>query len=254
MRPYSYSELIDSLKAVGIDYGQSVMVHSSLLHLGRMKNVKTSDIAAMHYSALKEVLGSEGTVVVPTFNLEFCDGKAFDPLTTPSVAMGVLSEYVRKLPGAVRSTHPIHSIAAVGPQAKNICEGDSAIAFGPSGPCSKLLHLNARGLLLGTTIENFSMLHFVEEQAKVPYRFTKTYTAPYGHKKELKSYARYIRDPNIAPQINYFKVETILREKKLIQETQVGIGKIQSFDVDHIYSITLERLKKDPFWLVRIED
>ena len=253
MRSYSYSELVSSLKAIGIDDGQCVMVHSSLLHLGRMNDVRASNIVAMHYSALKEVLGSKGTVVVPAFNLGFCDGESFDPLTTPSVAMGVLSEYVRKLPGAVRSTHPIHSIAAIGPNAQYICEGDSAIAFGPSGPFSKLLDLDARGLLLGTTIENFSMIHFVEEQAKVPYRFIKTYTAPYGPNKVLKSYARYIRDPNIAPHIDYFKIDAAMRKKKLIQDIRVGAGKIQSFDVDHIYSLTLAKLKNDPFWLVRNE-
>lgn len=253
MRSYSYSELVNSLKAVGIDKGQSVAVHSSLLHLGRMNDVRTSDIAAMHYSALKEVLGTKGTVVVPTFNLDFCDGKAFDPLTTPSAAMGVLSEYVRKLPGAVRSTHPIHSVAAIGPQAEFICEGDPAIAFGPSGPFSKLLDLNARGLLLGTTIINFSMLHFIEEQAKVPYRFTKTYTAPYGPNQELKSYSRFIRDPNIAPDIDYFKVDAIMQKNQMIQETQVGTGKIQSFEAADIYSLTLAKLKTDPFWLVRNE-
>ena len=254
MKSYSYSELISALQAIGIDEGQSVIVHSSLLHLGRMNDVKTSNIAAKHYSALKEVIGTKGNLIVPTFNLGFCDGKAFDPLTTPSVAMGVLSEYVRKLPGAVRSTHPIHSIAAIGPQAQYICKGDSKVAFGPSGPFSKLLALKARGLLLGTTIVNFSLLHFIEEQAKVPYRFTKTYTAPYGPKKEMKSYARYIRDPEIAPDIDYFKVDAIMRKKKLIQEATVGVGKIQSFEVDHIYSITLAKLKKDPYWLVRSED
>ncbi len=253
MNSYSYSELVNALRAIGLDEGQSVMVHSSLLHLGRMNDVKSSHIAARHYSALKEVVGSKGTVIVPTFNLGFCDGNAFDPLTTPSVAMGVLSEFVRNLPGAVRTTHPIHSIAAIGPQAEYICEGDSLIAFGPTGPFSKLLDLKARGLLLGTTIVNFSMLHFIEEQAKVPYRFTKLYTAPYGPNRELKSYARYIRDPDIAPQINYFKVDDVMRKKKLIKETLVGMGKIQSFNVDHIYSITLEKLKNDPYWLVRNE-
>ena len=254
MKTYSFSELVNSLRAVGIDDGQCVMVHSSLLHLGRMNDVSASDNAAMHYSALKEVLGSNGTVIVPTFNLGFCDGNAFDPSTTPSAAMGILSEYVRNLPDAVRSTHPIHSIAAIGPQAEYICEGNPSIAFSSSGPFSKLLELNARGLLLGTTIINFSMIHFIEEQAKVPYRFLKSYTAPYGPTNELRTYARYIRDPEIAPHINYLKVGDIMRKENLIKEAQVGAGKIQSFNVNHIYSITLAKLTSDPLWLVRNGD
>ena len=251
MKSYSYSELVDALRSVGIDDGQCVMVHSSLFHLGRMEKEKSSsDIAALHYSALMEVLGPNGTVVVPTFNLNFCEGEAYDPLTTPSVAMGSLSEYVRKLPDAVRTPHPIHSFAAIGAKAEYICDGNPDVAFSPSGPFPKLLDLSARGLLLGTTIENFSMIHFVEEQVKVPYRFKKTYTAPYGPRHEMKTYARYIRDPNIAPDINYFKVETTMRQHELIQDVQIGMGKILCFDVVRLHSVTLAKLKADPYWLV----
>ena len=250
MRSYSYSELVEALHATGVKDGQCVLVHSSLLHMGRMENVKSSELAAMHYSALRKVLGTEGTVIVPTFNFGFCDGEAFDPKSTPSVGMGIFSEYVRNLTGSVRSTHPMQSVAAVGPQANFICDGDSETAFGPFGPFSKLLDLNARGLLLGTTMKFFSLIHLVEEQQKVPYRFTKKFTAPYGPNKELKSYAMYARDLDIDPRVNFLKVESLMRKKKLIKEVRVGMGKVLSFDVDHAYSVTLVKLKNDPYWLV----
>ena len=253
MRSYSYSELVKALHATGVKDGQCVMVHSSLLHLGRMVNVKSSKLAAMHYSALREVLGAEGTVIVPTFNFGFCDGEAFDPKSTPSVGMGVFSEYVRKLPGTARSTHPMQSVAAVGPQAQKICDGDSETAFGPSGPFSKLLDLNAQGLLLGTTMKYFSLIHMVEEQLKVPYRFTKKFTAPYGPNKELKSYAMYARDLDIDPRVNFLKVDIEMRKRNLIKEVQVGMGKVQGFNVNRAYSVTLAKLKNDPNWLISNE-
>lgn len=250
MRSYSYSDLVDALCTVGIDSGQCVMVHSSLLHLGRMEDVKSSKLAAMHYSALREVLGPEGTVVVPTFNFGFCDGEVFDPETTPSVGMGVFSEYVRKLPDAVRSTHPMQSIAAIGPQAQFICDEDTKTAFDPSGSFAKMLDLNARGLLLGTTMHYFSLIHLVEEQTKVPYRFMKTFTAPYGPNKDLKSYAMFARDLDIDPRVKFLKVDVIMRKRNLIKEVQLGMGKVQSFDVDRVYAITLAKLKNDPNWLI----
>ena len=254
MKSYSYSELVEALCAAGVRDGQCVMVHSSLLHLGKMDDVESSKLAAMHYSALKEVLGPAGTVVVPTFNFGFCEGEAFDPEKTPSVGMGIFSEYIRKLPSAVRSTHPMQSVAAVGSRAQFICDGDSETVFGPSGPFSKVLNLNARGLLLGTTMQYFSFIHLVEEQVNVPYRFTKNFTAPYGPKKELKTYAMCVRDLDIDPRVNFLKVDAIMRKKNLIQEVQLGMGKVQSFDVDRIYSITLAKLKTDPNWLISNEN
>lgn len=251
MKSYSYSELVEALYAAGVYDGLCVMVHSSLLHLGRMENVKSSKLAAMHYSALREVLGTEGTVIVPTFNFGFCDGEAFDPKSTPSVGMGIFSEYVRNIPDTVRSSHPMQSVAAVGPQAQFICDGDSETAFDSSGPFSKLLTLNARGLLLGTTMQYFSLIHLVEEQLKVPYRFTKIFTAPYGPNKELKSYAMYARELDSDLRVDFLKVDAIMRKQNLIKEVQVGMGNIQGFDVDSVYSITLTKLKHDPYWLVR---
>nr|BFE70126.1 hypothetical protein GCM10020092_034270 [Actinoplanes digitatis] len=41
----------------------------------------------------------------------------FDAASTESYEMGALAEYVRELPGAVRSAHPQTSFAAVGPRA-----------------------------------------------------------------------------------------------------------------------------------------
>jgi len=250
MKSYSYFELIEALQAVGITDGQSVVVHSSLMHLGRMKEVKSSNIAAMHYSALREVLGPAGTVVVPTFNFGFCRGEAFDPATTPSVRMGMFSEYVRKLPDAIRSKHPMQSLAAIGPQAEYICNGDALSAYSLDGSFAKLLELNVRGLLLGVTMRHFSFVHFVEEQVKVPYRFTKTFTAPYGPTKQMKSYCMYVRDLDIDPKLDFLKVGVAMCKKNMIQENVLGIGAVQSFDINDVYATTLANLKADPYWLV----
>ncbi len=68
----------------------------------------------MYLEAILEVIGPEGTLIVPTFNFGFAKGEPYDPLTTPSVGMGAFSEFVRRLPGALRTSHPMQSIAVVG--------------------------------------------------------------------------------------------------------------------------------------------
>src|SRR3954468_14214842 len=84
-------------------------------------------------TALLDVLGPDGTLVVPTHMPENCDpagwgnppvpadwwpiirsgSPGFDPRRTPSRWMGVLPETVRMWPGAVRSDHPYVSCAAI---------------------------------------------------------------------------------------------------------------------------------------------
>ena len=88
----------------------------------------------------------------------------FDPATTPSKGMGGFSEFVRTLPGARRSPHPMQSVAAIGPLADVICKTDTASSFDPGGPFSILLECGARGLLLGAPMQSFSLVHLAEER------------------------------------------------------------------------------------------
>ena len=47
----------------------------------------------MYLEAIQEVIGPDGTLVVPTFNFGFARGERYDPAATPSKGMGAFSEY-----------------------------------------------------------------------------------------------------------------------------------------------------------------
>src|SRR5689334_24902481 len=104
--------LREGLRAVGLERGQTVYVASSLAALGLMANPVEETL-----SALRAVLGPEGTLVMPAFNFDFCNGLAFDRERSPS-RTGILSEAFRQLPGTRRTwAPPYHSVAAAGPRA-----------------------------------------------------------------------------------------------------------------------------------------
>src|SRR5690242_20383372 len=65
--------------------------------------------------AVLETLQALGvpTLCVPTFTFSFCNGVAYDPAQSRS-KMGVLNEYIRRLPEAERSIDPLMSAAVLG--------------------------------------------------------------------------------------------------------------------------------------------
>src|SRR5215831_12542887 len=110
---------VTDLEALGVRPGGSLMVHSSLSSLGYVPGGVTAVI-----EALQRAIGPRGTLAMPAHSWERA-GKGdftFDVRKTPS-CVGAISESFRKIPGVVRSLHPTHSVAALGPRAGFLTEG-----------------------------------------------------------------------------------------------------------------------------------
>lgn len=116
-----------ALEDLGIENGQTIMVHTSLSSLGFVCGG-----AQVVIEALVEAVGEEGTLMMPTQtwkNLDPTAGvhweepeewwqairdnwPAYDKNITPTNTMGAVAEMFRQWPGAVRSDHPARSVAA----------------------------------------------------------------------------------------------------------------------------------------------
>jgi len=104
------NEIKSALSALGVRPGELALVHSSLKAFGRVENGADTVI-----DALLEVLGPEGTLVLPTFTLSFqpLEKIIFDTVNSKS-EVGIITEVFRRRPGVLRSTHLVHSVAASG--------------------------------------------------------------------------------------------------------------------------------------------
>ncbi len=114
------SDLVRSLRAVGVRPGMLLMVHSSLSGFGYI-----ADGANTCITALRTAIGPRGTLAMPTHSLNVLGKPVYDPATSPSL-VGAVTEVFRKLPGAVRSPHPTHSVAAMGPLATSLTQAHLA--------------------------------------------------------------------------------------------------------------------------------
>ena len=147
-----------------MDQTRLLMMHSSLHSLGRVE-----DGAETVIDAVLEVLGEDGTLMVPTFNYVL-EMDVFDPATVHSQT-GLITNTLRKRPDAVRSLHPTYSVAAIGRQAAEFTrEHWNAESTGIDSPIDRIARAGGFILLLGVKHDTDSTMHVGEAYAQVPYR------------------------------------------------------------------------------------
>ena len=181
-RPGTVDTVAHDLRALGVVNGSTLVVHSSLSALGYVAGGGHAVVLA-----LREVLGPEGTLVVPSHSADLSDPgqwehppvpeawwdtirasmPAFDPAVTPTNGMGAVAEVVRHLPDALRSAHPTDSFCAVGPNAVFVT-GHHGLANGldEASPLARLYDLGADVLLLGVGHANDTSLHLAEFRSR----------------------------------------------------------------------------------------
>lgn len=173
--------LIQALKELGVKPRDTLFVHSDLRPFGIPEQAQTKEeILRFYYDIFLEVLGPQGTLVVPAYFYEYArNGELFDVETSPvSKTLGVFSSFINALPGRVRSCNPLQSLAAIGSHAEEICGGDSLMGYGLTSPWHKLRTLGAKMLFLGVTLQPMTFVHHIEQQFGVPHLYQKLYHSP----------------------------------------------------------------------------
>ena len=161
LRHYDFLQLLRN--EFGLRAGDVVMVHASATMLN------TSLTPREILDIVAGVITPSGTIVVPASppasSIEFMKRRqTFDARTTRS-GMGAISEALRKTPGALRSTHPTKSVAALGPDAEEICAGHERCLypFGAGSPYEKLLAKSAKIIGIGVPPSYLSFVHVAED-------------------------------------------------------------------------------------------
>jgi len=189
--PLASADLVSDLNVIGIEPGDSLMVHAGLRSIGPMLNGPETLIAA-----LRDALGPEGTLMAYTdWNADYeavlaPDGSVpdtyraeiapYDPQTSRACrANGSLPEFVRTTPGASRSANPGASCAALGAQADRlICNHTLDYGYGPDSPFARLCDLDGKVLLIGCPLDTMTLLHHAEHLAALPGKRVKRAEVP----------------------------------------------------------------------------
>lgn len=239
--------LADHLKKLGINEGDSLLVHSSLKSLGKINGGPETVI-----QALIESVGNKGTLLMPALSYETVtkNQPIFKVKETPT-CVGALTEFFRNRKGTIRSLHPTHSIAAFGKNAQLFIkdhEQDST-PVGQNSPLSKLKDAHGKILFIGCGLRPNTSMHGVEELVKPEYLFNGVVTfiiENHDGKQEQYKHTTHGFKPKGWEQ-RYDRVKNILKEEELIS------GKVQEadcylMDVKALWHTALLKMKEDPLY------
>lgn len=179
--PRTRQSLGNDLRALGVQAGMTLIMHSSLKSLGW---VCGGPVAVLQ--ALMDIVTSAGTIVVPTQTSDYSDPAlwqhppvpeswwqiiydtmpVFDARITPTHHMGIIVETFRTWPGVLRSDHPTVSFAAWGRNAGHIIAGHSLeYGLGEGSPLARIYDLDGWVLLLGVGYDSNTSMHLAEYRA-----------------------------------------------------------------------------------------
>lgn len=238
--------IVASLQEMGVRPGDTLMVHSSLKSLGHVPGGARTVI-----NALLEVLGEEGTLLMPALSFMFVSPEqpVFEPDDTPS-CVGEIPEFFRTFQRAVRSVHPTHSVCGVGPRARKLL-GNHVVDTSPVGEYSpfRLLPLiGGKVLMLGCGLKPNTSMHGIEELSVPPFLFEPE-PVTYIIRHMSKEYpVHHLRHSFRGYNQRYDRLEQVM-DRGLVH------GKVLQadswlIDAEPMWSAVDRTLRKDPFFFV----
>ena len=172
---YSKSDISKALTDVGITTDDNIFVHSNIGYFGKMENAENkNDYCREFLESVLDVIGINGTLVVPTFSYSFCNNEVYDKIKTDSVC-GIFSEYIRKKSNSSRSDDPNFSIAAIGKNAGLFTKDCAAYSFGKNSFWERFHRKD--GKICNFNLDSSStFIHYVEKSLNVEYRYDKPFS------------------------------------------------------------------------------
>jgi len=256
LRAIGRAEIVTALKGVGIAPGDLLLVHSAMSPLGYIEGGADTVI-----DALQEVIGNEGTLLMPAFSNShvYLGGdslarRAFRPFNpaVPDAWTGRIPNVFLQRQGVLRSAHPSHSVAGSGPLAaaclRDHLETDSPT--GRSSPFGKLLDHGGKMLWLGADLASTTFFHFLEDVAELPYLKDAVCMVanPDGSQrpvvvpKHLPGHREFYHFPGEETKM----YRRLLQDGLQIHTAPLGYATIKAIDAQPMYDLGMRALADDP--------
>ena len=148
------------------DLNSDVMLHCSIMNIGKI----AGGTKFLCNTILEKVNISKHTLLVSALPYrgpfkDYLDKNPVFDVNTAPIAMGSVNEYFGIMDCAFRSLHPTHSVVAIGPNAKEYTAKHhlDETPFGVNSPYYKLIINHGKILLFGTSLNNMTIAHVIED-------------------------------------------------------------------------------------------
>lgn len=245
-----YRDFINALKELGIQRGDTLFIHSDISSFGKLCVFKRKTLLQVLIDILKESVGAEGTIVMPTFTYSFCKNEVFDLHNTRST-VGAITEFFRKQPDVKRTIHPIFSTAIWGKYQEELID-ISKDSFDENSVFGKLHRLKGKILFFGAPFQSCTFIHCIEQAYGVPYRYMKKFKGIIRKKynEYHDEYSYLVRDLERNSILNTTKLLRYLKNNRIIKEKKLGYGYISVIEADILFSEGMKLLDKDIYFFL----
>lgn len=175
----------------------------------------------------------------------------FDPDWSPPWGMGRIVDLVWKAPRALRSFHPVESVAALGPRAEHLVRPHPLDdPMGPRSPWARLCELDATVVLLGVGLDRCSLLHHAERMAEVPY-VDVSYAMPLALDED-RVWIEVTSGNNCSE--GFPRLEPTLRRAGLVRDVLVGEARTMVLSARSLVEEAKQALARDPMALLCLDE
>lgn len=220
----SYTDIVGKIDS--IKKGDILYVISDVLELAKTARINGERFDAQKFlCTLMEKVGKEGTVLLPVFNWDFCNGEPFDYKHTLGKT-GALGNAALKNNNFIRTRHPIYSFAVWGKHQDELYSITTEDCFGKGTVFDYLYKKKAKAFVIGlNALEALTMVHYVEQMVGVSYRYFKEFEGIYrdGTDEHIQKVVMYVRNLDINPQEEMGHLSQILEDLN-VSNTQIVNG------------------------------
>ncbi|MDC0038087.1 AAC(3) family N-acetyltransferase [Gammaproteobacteria bacterium] len=249
---YTESDLRQAICSLPLRRGDVVYCHSAIGFFGRMENCSNANaLSSIIFDCIVDVIGSVGTLLVPTYTYSFPQGLDYDSLSDAS-EMGVFAEWVRTHPQSYRSDDPCFSVAAIGNDAEALVGNVGENSFGANSVFERFFE--SEGKVLCMNFSGCTFIHYVERRFKVPYRFDKTFDGYFvkdGNRVRGRS-TIFVRDLERSEyEDSPVQFERLGRLRGYTSVQKLGRGELTVINAQSIYNLINKTLLHHPLFLTK---
>lgn len=249
---FSKKDLIRQFKKIGIQKGDTLLVHSSLSKIGYVEN-GAKDVV----EALLDVIGENGNLLMPnspnaSFQLDYIQNLEFFDVANAPSKLGAISEYFRLLPDAQRSAHPTEPVSCIGPDTEYFVghHFGNLTPYNENSPFYRVSERNGKILYLGVTLDNAGTNLHTLEDAVDNFIFPVYYPQEFEVKvlfnnRTLRSMNTLVHNPEQSKKRKCDGLIPLFEEKGVLKKVKIGKANSLIIDAKAMFDLMLEEYKKN---------